>query len=194
LQEIPYVLDTLKSDGITLETNFHSTYLGDSSLDSVFNELNRRHAKVFIHPTTPCMQSCHGNGPTPAATLTQFPNPMFEFMFDSARAVMNLFLSGTVARCPNVTFIIPHAGAALPPVIERFTSFASIIGGDQSLTSQVIKDMFARQFYFDLAGFPFPDQIWGLLRYIRTERTTSSPAALCNVRPPVLSPLGMYWV
>ena len=170
LQEIPYVFDTLNANGITLETNHHGTYLGDSSLDLVFDELNRRHAKIFIHPTTPCMQSCHGHGPTPVAMLTRFPNPMFEFMFDTARAVINLFLSGTVARCPNITFIIPHAGGALPPMIERFTSFAAIIGGDLSLTSQVVKDTFAKKFYFDLAGFPFPDQIWGLLRYVGTDR------------------------
>ena len=170
LQEIPYVFDTLKADGVTLETNHHGTYLGDSSLDDVFGELNRRCSRVFIHPTTPCMRSCHGQGPTPAVMLTQFPNPMFEFMFDSARAVINLFLSGTVSRCPNITFIIPHAGGALPPLIERFTSFAATIGGDQSLTSQVVKDTFAQQFYFDLAGFPFPDQIWGLLRYVGLDR------------------------
>ncbi len=170
LQEIPHVLDTLHADGITVETNHHGIYLGDSSLDAIFDELNRRHAKVFVHPTTPCMNSCHGYGPTPAATLTRFPNPMFEFMFDSARAVINLFLSGTVARCPNITFIIPHAGATLPPLIERFTAFTAIIGGDQNLTSKVVKDTFAKQFYFDLAGFPFPDQIWGLLRYVGTDR------------------------
>jgi 6-methylsalicylate decarboxylase len=170
LQEISYIFDTLKADGIALETNYHGIYLGDSSLDIIFNELNLRRPKVFIHPTTPCMQAIHGRGPTPAATLTQFPSPMFEFMFDSARAVMNLFFSGTVARCPNVSFIIPHAGAVLPPIIERFTSFTTLIGGDQKLTNQLIKDTFAKQFYFDLAGFPFPDQIWGLLRFIKTDR------------------------
>ena len=109
-------------------------------------------------------------GPNPAAVLTHFPNPMFEFMFDTARAIINLFHSGTVARCPNITFIVSHAGGALPPMIERFTSFATIIGGDIRLTSQVVKDTFAKQFYFDLAGFPFPDQIWGLLRYVGTDR------------------------
>jgi predicted TIM-barrel fold metal-dependent hydrolase len=170
LQEITYALDTLKADGVTMETNHHGTYLGDPSLDGVFDELNRRHAKVFIHPTSPCMKSCHGYGPTPAAPLTQFPNPMFEFMFDTVRAVINLFLSGTIARCPNITFIIPHAGAALPPIIERFTAFSTLIGVGSTLSTEDVKDAFANQFYFDLAGCPFPDQIWGLLRYVGTGR------------------------
>jgi predicted TIM-barrel fold metal-dependent hydrolase len=115
---------------------------------------------------------------------------MLEFMFDTVRAVVNLFFSGTIARCPNITFIIPHAGAALPPIIERFTSFSSVIGMGQSLTSQDVKDVFARQFYFDLAGMPFPDQIWGLLRYVGTDRLlygsdypfTPAPAAFMLAR------------
>lgn len=170
LKELTYALDTLKADGVTMESNHHGTYLGDSSLATVFDELNRRHARVFIHPTSPCMKSCHGHGPTPAATLTQFPNPMFEFMFDTVRAVINLFYTGTIARCPNIIFIIPHAGAALPPIIERFTAFSSLIGGAQTISTEDVKDAFANQFYFDLAGCPFPDQIWGLLRYVGTAR------------------------
>ena len=168
--EISYVFDTLKADGVTLQSNYHGTYLGDSSLDVIFDELNSRRAKVFIHPTSPCMQSCHGHGPTPAAVLPHYPNPMLEFMFDTARAVVNLFLSGTVTRCPNITFIIPHAGGALAPIIERFTAFSSIMGGARNLSSDEMKVVFAKQFYFDLAGLPFPSQIQALLQYVGTER------------------------
>lgn len=169
-QEIAHVFDTLHADGVTLKTNYHGTYLGDPSLDAIFEELNRRHAKVFVHPTSPCMKSCHGHSPTPAAALTQYPNPMFEFMFDSARAVINLFLSRTVERCPNITFIIPHAGGSLPALIERFTAFSSIIGGTSTLSGQDVKNAFTKQFYFDLAGLPFPSQIRSLLEYVGIDR------------------------
>ncbi|OKL61069.1 hypothetical protein UA08_03341 [Talaromyces atroroseus] len=165
-----------KANGVTLKTNYYGIYLGDNKFDAIFEELNRRHAKVFIHPTTPCVrQHTRKDGrsmETVAATpLTQFANPIFEFMFDTARALMNLFISGTIARCPNVTFITPHAGGALLPMIERFTSLGRMIGGPgQDLSSQIIKDTFARQFYFDLAGFPFPDQVRELLLYVKTDR------------------------
>jgi predicted TIM-barrel fold metal-dependent hydrolase len=173
LEEIAHAFDNLNADGIALETNHHGVYLGDPKFASIFEELDKRHAKVFIHPTTPCV--VHGGHDsttqTVAATpLTQFPNPVFEFLFDTARALINLFVSGTVSRCPNITFIIPHAGGALLPLIERFTSFNRLLGTGQSLSSQVIKDTFARQFYFDLAGFPFPDQIKELLLYVKTDR------------------------
>lgn len=184
LAETEYALDTLHANGVAVETNHHGVYLGDKLYEPVFEMLNQRHATVFIHPTTPCVRqqqpTCSSNennttsisAATPAVTSLSdhYPNPMFEFLFDTARAVINLFVTGTVARCPNITFVIPHAGGALPPLIERFTGFSRLIGSDLALTSRVIKDTFARQFYFDLAGFPFPDQIHGLLRYVGTDR------------------------
>jgi 6-methylsalicylate decarboxylase len=176
LEEIAHTSGT--ANGVTLKTNYHGVYLGDSKLEPIFEELNKRHTNVFIHPTTPCARhhTCKDGGgsslETVAATpLTQFPNPMFEFMFDTARALINLFTSGTIARYPNITFITPHAGGALLPIIERFASIGRMIGGlNQDLSSQMIKDTFARQFYFDLAGFPFPDQVRELLLYVKTDR------------------------
>lgn len=171
LVEISHALDDLNANGVTIETNHHGYYLGDTIFDPVFDELNRRHAKVFIHPTTACVRRDHNQcNLVPATPLTNFPNPVFEFLFDTARAVINLFVSGTISRCPNITFVIPHAGGALPPLIERFTSFGPIIGAGSHLTSRFVKETFSKQFYFDLAGFPFPDQIHGLLKYVKPEK------------------------
>lgn len=172
MDEITYALDQLHAAGVAMESNHHGIYLGDSAFDTVFEELNRRKATVFIHPTSPCSKThSEGHGNTSATVLAQFPNPMFEFMFDTARAIINLFLSGTISRCPNITFVIPHAGGAIPPILQRFCSFATdILGSELELNLTVVKSTFARQFYFDLAGFPFPDQIWGLLRMVGPER------------------------
>jgi hypothetical protein len=95
---------------------------------------------------------------------------MFEFMFDTARAIINLFLSGTIARCPDITFVIPHARGALPPVIQRFCSFATDILQSDSYQFPGCAGNFQGQFYFDLAGFPFPDQIRGLLSFVEPGR------------------------
>lgn len=95
LEEIPYALDALHADGFTLETNHHGLYLGGSAFDSVFAELNRRKAKIFIHPTQPCIPACNAESGKMqhASPLTPFPGPMFGFMFDTARAAINLFLT-----------------------------------------------------------------------------------------------------
>ena len=39
---------------------------------------------------------------------------MLEFLFDTTRAVVDLVLNGTIARCPDLELIVPHAGATLP--------------------------------------------------------------------------------
>lgn len=168
MNEIPYALDQLNADGFVVMTNFHGSYLGHKDFDPIFDELNRRKAIVFMHPTTPCLKS--GTAATP---LPEFPRPMFEFLFDTARAVLNLFLSGTVQRCPNITFIVPHVGGAFPPLINRFSSVAPImkLGGPASEISPIwVKKRLNTQFYFDTAGWAFPEQIKGLLEYVTVDR------------------------
>ncbi|KAL2843699.1 hypothetical protein BJY01DRAFT_248474 [Aspergillus pseudoustus] len=165
LDELVYALDNLDADGVVVFTNSHGVYLGDDILEPVFRELDRRNATVFVHPTSPCIRGDDGSL-RPAAPLPQYSNPLFEFFFDTARAVINLFLSGTIGDLHNVTYIVSHAGGALPPTIERFTQFATSI----NITSDIVKEAFVRQFYFDLAGFAFPDQIYGLLRYVGAGR------------------------
>ena len=60
------------------------------------------------------------------------PAPTLEFFFDTARAVVNLFVRGTVDRCPDVSFIIPHVGGALPPLLTRFVTLSTLIPGQVS--------------------------------------------------------------
>lgn len=169
LEEIAHSFDVLNADGITVTTNMHGVYMGDPVLDPVFHELNRRHATVFIHPTSPCI----GDGHTAhaASPLGHYPNPMFEFFFDTARAVINMFMTGFVDKFPKVTVIICHAGGALPPLIERMTTVATaVLGRSAEFNTEAVRRIFGQQFYFDLAGYVFPDQIHGILRYVDTSR------------------------
>jgi 6-methylsalicylate decarboxylase len=51
LKEIAYALDVLHLDGIGLFSSVNDHYLGDPRFDPVFDELKRRSAVVFLHPT-----------------------------------------------------------------------------------------------------------------------------------------------
>jgi 6-methylsalicylate decarboxylase len=50
LKEIEYVLDTLKADGVGLQTNYGDKWLGNGIYKPIFDELNRRKAIVYVHP------------------------------------------------------------------------------------------------------------------------------------------------
>ena len=109
LAEIAYLLDVLKLDGIGVLTSYAGKLLGDPAFDLVFDELNRRKAKVFVHPT----MSCCGN------VFPGVSGPTIEFPTDSCRAIASLLLRGTFARCPNITFLFSHGGGTLPSIVQR---------------------------------------------------------------------------
>ncbi len=148
LAEATYAFDTLKADGVAVETNHHGMYMGDRRLDPLFAELNRRRAVVFMHPTSPTCPCCQ--------TLSLgYPRPMIEFMFETTRAVTNLLLTGTLDRFPDIRLIVPHAGAAVPVLADRVVGLSPAIG----LTNPVDPDRFyatLQRLYYDLAGYPLP--------------------------------------
>jgi predicted TIM-barrel fold metal-dependent hydrolase len=150
LAEIAHGCDRLHADGFALLTNVGGTYLGDPSFEPVFRELNRRRARVFLHPTSPaCWQH----------TSLGRPRPMLEFLFDTTRAVVDLVLSGTIARHADVELIVPHGGATLPLIVDRVSAFALLLQVDPSV--DVLRDV--ARLHYDLAGFPLPRQLDALL-------------------------------
>lgn len=178
IEEIDYALDCLGAKGFALMSNANGIYLGDTSLDLVFEKLNQRKAIVFIHPTS-CNVLRHDDGLNRSgpevqimAPLPQFPRPMMEFMFDGTRAVTNLLLSGTVAKYPNITYIMSHCGCVLPPLLERISWVSAYLSAanDGNNHTQDLRDLLKTRFYFDLAGCVFPDQIHGLLGLVGPER------------------------
>ena len=150
LAEIAYCCDHLDVDGFALLTNVGGTYPGDPSREPVFRELNRREARVFIHPTSP---ACWEH------TSLGRPRPMLEFFFDTTRAVVDLVLGGIIARHTDIEFIIPHAGATLPMIVDRVSVFARLLAVDASV--DVLRDI--ARLHYDLAGFPVPRQLDALL-------------------------------
>jgi hypothetical protein len=53
LAEMAYALDVLQADGLILLSHQNGVYVGDPRYRPVYDELNRRRAIVFVHPTIP---------------------------------------------------------------------------------------------------------------------------------------------
>ena len=158
LRELRYALDELGAAGIILMTNSGGQYLGDDRMAPLLAELNRRAAVVLLHPTS----AEHHE----AVDLGR-PRPMLEFLFDTARTVIDYFLSGNADRYPAIKLIIPHAGGVLPLLAERVQLFRSIAGepADRPSVSQLLA-----RYHFDLAGPPSQTQLDALIAGASGER------------------------
>ena len=91
LREVAHALDVLKLDGIGLLTSYANKFLGDPIFSPVLEEINRRKAVVFVHPTT----TCCGN------LMPEVSGPLLEFPMDTTRTITSLIVSGTFGRYPT---------------------------------------------------------------------------------------------
>lgn len=158
LSEIGYALDTLKADGIGLLTSYGDKWLGDSSFNPVFEELDRRQAVVFVHPTAP--NCCKGLIPGMPSALAEVPQ-------DTARAITNLLFTGTFSRFKNIRFVFSHAGGTMPMLFGRMYQY-----GPKDLRERVplgIDYEIKRQFY-DIAGTAFRPAIAALRSIVPTSQ------------------------
>lgn len=115
LREAEHALDVLKADGVALLTSYDENWLGDESFQPVLEELNRRKAVVFVHPTIP--RSCRALQSAVRPVVTEIPQ-------ETSRAIANLLYTGTLSRLRDIRFIFPHAGGAMPITYGRLVQFA----------------------------------------------------------------------
>lgn len=161
LREIEYALDTLGADGFGLLTSYGNAWLGDASFAPVLDELNRRKAVVYVHPTDAAC--CQG-------LLPRVPNQMLEYPMDTMRTIASLIVSDTATRCPDIRFIFSHAGGPLIGVAGR------LLGAEMSaenLTRPAAPNSrlhHLRRFYYDTAGSANPLNMQGLRTLVGVER------------------------
>ena len=155
VEEAVYSLDILGANGIKFATNSRGLYLGDKKMDPIFHELDKRHAVVTIHP--------HRPEPLKEGLFSSGPVPLFEFLCDTTRAVLNMMANDVLIRYPNVKIIVPHCGAFLPNIASRIESAQPILAQNGLLDHPIdVKENLSR-LYFDLAGNPVPHNLPYLL-------------------------------
>ena len=157
IAEARYCLDELHADGVGLMTNYGGVYLGDRRLDAFLSELNARGALAVIHPTKPAVMVPDVN--------EEIPVPAFEYFVETTRAFLNMVQNDTFARYPDIRWVVPHGGAFLTILADRFESFALMLRfADPDRRADIRGDM--AHVYYDMAGFSEQKQLEMLLRNV----------------------------
>jgi predicted TIM-barrel fold metal-dependent hydrolase len=158
LREIEYAFDTLKADGVGLLTSYGDVWLGDARLQPVLDELNRRQAIVYTHPTD--ATCCHG--------LANANPSVVEWFTDTARTIQSLIQDppgagrsgrgnaapSAATRYSNIKFIFSHGGGALVGTTRVVgTVSADALNGTPAPNSRLHH---IRRFYYDTAGAANP--------------------------------------
>jgi predicted TIM-barrel fold metal-dependent hydrolase len=112
LREIEYIYDTLKLDGIGLLTDYDDgKLLGHPNFAPVLEELSRRKAVIFVHPTV----SCCG---FPVAHVNRVA---IDYPTDTARTITDLIFSGSLMRFPDIRWIFSHGGGTVLMLTPRLS-------------------------------------------------------------------------
>jgi len=142
LKEVEYAFDTLKVDGVGMMTSYGDKWLGYPQFAPLWEELNRRKATVYTHPT----------GANCCVNLVQgITEATVEYGADTTRTIASLIFSGTSQKYSDINFIFSHGGGVLTAVAERFQI--------QMVSRPPYKDKFTRdsvnaelkRFYYDTA-------------------------------------------
>lgn len=159
LDEVAYALDQLHADGIHMWTNYGDFWVGDPRLWPLLEELNRRKAVVYTHPTTP---SCCGH------LQAEAPVTLIEYGTDTTRAIASLVFSGAASRYPDIRWIFSHAGGTMPFLLERFLQQGEIQArtpeGAKRIPHGVLYEL--QRLYFDTAQSANPYAMGPLSRLV----------------------------
>ena len=159
LAEIAYAYDTLKVDGISLMTSYNGKYLGDPTQWPILEELNRRKAVVYTHPTTP---ACCG-GIQPYVSINAIEGPV-----DTTRTMVSLMFQGGAAKFPDIKWIFSHSGGVTPFLLSRYQREETERDRKSVLPNGLMHEL--RKFYYDTAQGHHDGALKALLAIIPTSQ------------------------
>jgi predicted TIM-barrel fold metal-dependent hydrolase len=162
LKEIEYAFDTLKADGVGLQSNYGDKWLGNPVYKPVFEELNRRKAVVYVHPL---VAACCG-----ALSVGTFP-AVIEVPHDTTRTVTSLLLGGSFAQARDIKWLFSHAGGTIPMMAGRIDSFYGKRPNLKEFAPEGIEGEL-KLLHYDTANATHPAQMAALMKLVPVSQIT----------------------
>jgi 6-methylsalicylate decarboxylase len=164
LKEIEYAFDTLKADGINLQSNYGDKWLGHPFYKPILEELNRRRAVIFVHPLVASCCDAH-------LSVGTFP-AVIEVPHDTTRTIVSLLLSGTFARLRDIKWLFSHGGGTIPFLAGRIEAFYDQKArGPNGFAPDGIEAEF-RRLYYDTANVTHPAAMAALQKLVPMSQIT----------------------
>jgi predicted TIM-barrel fold metal-dependent hydrolase len=188
IAEIGYALDTLKMDGVTTTTSINDVYLGEPQFDPWLEELNRRSATFFVHPTITKAGETLLNGLNAS---------VLEFMFDTTRMITNMVATGAKKRFSQIKIISAHGGGTIPFLVNRIQTLEHTFGvgpGRLELSSEEVREGIA-SFYYDLTAATSEAQLGAILKLVPVSQLLmglDNPFMPKSTFAPAIADVGRY--
>jgi predicted TIM-barrel fold metal-dependent hydrolase len=119
-------------------------------------ELNRRKAVVYTHPT---LADCCNR------ILPVVHRAVVEFQTDTSRAIGSVVFTGTAARYPDIKFIWSHGGGTMPFLYERYLRMPQLYPNVQANIPRGV-EFELKKFYYDVAQVAHPAALASLAKVV----------------------------
>src|ERR1700753_352302 len=162
LKEIEYAFDTLKADGIGLQSSYGDRWLRGPAYAPGLARLHRRQARRYAHPLV--ASCCSG------LSVGTFP-AVIEVPHDTTRTVTSLLLRGSFARFRDIKWLFSHAGGTMPNMAGRINSFYGARPNLHEFAPDGIEGEL-RRLHYDTANATFAPSMAALMKLVPVSQIT----------------------
>ena len=131
----------MRADGFAVTTVRGGIGLAHSSLQPLWEELNRRKEVIFVHPNA----YVKGEDGRPSALI--------DVAFDTARTITDMIYNRIFLDFPDITWVFAHSGGAFPALSGRVTLLGAQpwVRNPSGVTKAEVREQ-ARRIYLDTAA------------------------------------------
>ena len=149
-----FAYENLHADGVILMTRYGkgNHHLRHPDFRKIWQELNRRKAVVFVHPT---------HSISTELVSKSLPQPMFDYPHETGRTAIDLITSNMFRDyASDCKIILSHAGGTLPMLVGRTAGLLASSPFGTKSDKEIMEE--ASWFYFDTALSSSPGQLAAL--------------------------------